>query len=102
MNSFNHYAYGAVADWVFEQAAGIRHSEEAAGFAGLQYAPHPDRRIGWLRAELETRNGIVRTYWQHTEDGVRYELDTPVAAEVTLGGKNVTVQPGKHTFFTMA
>ncbi len=46
MNSFNHYAYGSVADWFFEQAAGILHAEDQPGFAELIYRPHPDRRLG--------------------------------------------------------
>ena len=99
MNSFNHYAYGAVADWVFEQAAGLRHGEDQAGFSELIYAPHPDARVGWLQAKLNTRHGPVSAYWQWEEDGVRYELDTPVPALIRLPGGERKVSPGTYTFW---
>ena len=100
MNSFNHYAYGAVADWIFEQAAGIRHAEDKPGFAELIYAPHPDARLGWLQAKLNTRHGTVSALWVCQEDGIRYELETPVPAKVCLNGKETWVNPGKYTFWT--
>ena len=100
MNSFNHYAYGAVADWVFEQAAGIRHAEDKPGFAELIYAPHPDKRLGWLQARLDTRQGTVSALWVCQEDGIRYELETPVRAKICLNGQETWVEPGKYTFWT--
>ncbi len=100
MNSFNHYAYGAVADWVFEQAAGIRHAEDKPGFEELIYAPHPDARLGWLQAKLDTRHGTVSALWVCQEDGIRYELETPVRTKVCLNGKETRIDPGKYTFWT--
>ncbi len=100
MNSFNHYSYGAVADWVFEQAAGIRHAEDKPGFEELIYAPQPDARLGWLQARLETRHGTVSALWECREDGIRYELETPVRTLVCLNGEQKQVNPGKYTFWT--
>ena len=100
MNSFNHYAYGAVADWIFEQAAGIRHAEDKPGFEELIYAPHPDARPGWLQARLDTRHGTVSALWTYGEDGIRYELETPVRTLVCLNGKETWVVPGRYTFWT--
>ena len=99
MNSFNHYAYGAVADWIFEQAAGIRHAEDKPGFEELIYAPHPDARLGWLQAKLVTRHGTVSALWVCKEDGVRYELETPVRTLVCLNGEEKWVNPGKYIFW---
>ncbi|MBQ1861377.1 MAG: alfa-L-rhamnosidase, partial [Clostridia bacterium] len=100
MNSFNHYAYGAVADWIFEQAAGIAHAEDKPGFEEVIYAPHPDERLGWLQAKLNTRHGTVSALWVCQEDGVRYELETPVRTRVCLCGEEKWVNPGKYTFWT--
>ncbi len=100
MNSFNHYAYGAVADWVFEQAAGIRHDEAHPGFEELIYAPRPDKRPGWLQARLDTRHGTISALWAYLENGIRYELETPVRAKICLNGKESWVDPGKYTFWT--
>ena len=99
MNSFNHYADGAVADWIFEQAAGIRHEEDQPGFAGLVYAPHPDARLGWLQARLDTRQGTVSALWVCEADGVRYELETPVRTLVCLNGEQRRIGPGKYVFW---
>ena len=100
MNSFNHYAYGAVADWVFENAAGLFHEEDKPGFAELIYAPHPDPRVGWLKARLDTRHGTISGFWACEKDGIRYELSTPVRTLVKLGGKAQFVEPGQYTFWT--
>ena len=78
MNSFNHYAYGAVADWIYEEAAGIK--PEEPGFAKVRIAPKPDGRLEWLEVSLETRHGLVRSAWSHIEENgqkkVRYEIIT--------------------------
>ena len=99
MNSFNHYAYGAVADWVFEQAAGIRHDEAHPGFSKLSWQPIPDQRVQWLTASLHTRHGLIRASWRYEGSGIRYELKTPVEALVKLNGKEFSVQPGKYVFW---
>ena len=99
MTSFNHYAYGAVADWIFEQAAGIRHAEDRPGFEELIYAPHPDARLGWLQAKLDTRHGTVSALWAYGEDGVRCELETPVRTKVCLEGEEKWVNPGRYIFW---
>ncbi|MBR6165218.1 MAG: family 78 glycoside hydrolase catalytic domain [Clostridia bacterium] len=100
MNSFNHYAYGSVADWIFEQGAGIRHAENKPGFTEVIYNPHPDERLGWLDARLETRNGTISAFWACENDGVRYELTTPVQATVVLDNIKKIVEPGQYTFWT--
>ncbi len=99
MNSFNHYAYGAVIDWVYEKALGIRHSEDAAGFTSLIFEPHPDERAGWMEAELDTRSGHIRAAWRYTQGSVRIELDTPVPARVILKGKEKEVSAGSYIFW---
>lgn len=63
MNSFNHYAYGAVADWVYCVAAGINIMESHPGYEKVRVAPIPDRRLDWLEASLETRHGLIRSRW---------------------------------------
>ncbi len=99
MNSFNHYAYGAVADWIFERAAGIRHDDAHPGFTELLFEPHPDRRIGWIKASLDTRNGMIEAGWKYTDDGIRIELTTPVPAKVILKDKSFCVEAGQYTFW---
>lgn len=97
MNSYNHYAYGAVADWVYEVAAGINIVEEAPGFERVRIAPLPDRRIKWLEASIDTKHGKVSSRWTYGKDGIRYEITTPVCAVISIGQREMEVEPGSYT-----
>ena len=100
MNSFNHYAYGAVADWVYEVAAGIGREDGTAGFDSPVITPHPDKRIGMLEASVETDKGIVSSKWIHTIDGgVRYEITVPSPARIVIDGKSKNVEKGSYVFY---
>ena len=92
MNSFNHYAYGSVADWIYGVAAGIQVDEDAPGYARVRIAPHPTDAIDWLEASVETRQGLVSSRWTKTDGGWRFDVTTPVEAEIVLpsGVRRVT------------
>lgn len=96
MNSFNHYAYGSVAGWVFEEAAGI--TPAIPGFAKLRVAPKPDERLGELRAEYDTAYGRISSYWCYDGGRVRYEITTPVEAEIVINGESHIVPAGSYLF----
>ena len=100
MNSFNHYAYGAVADWVYTAAAGIQTVEEKPGYAAVRIAPQPDKRLDWLEASVETRHGLVLSRWEKQENLWRYEIETPVEAEVVIDGRKTFCRPGRYIFFS--
>ena len=104
MNSFNHYAYGAVADWVYEEAAGIHTMEDAPGFAKVRIAPKPDPRLEWLGAAIHTRHGLIRSRWSWVDKAlgakqVRYEIITPVPALIEIDGQEKWVEAGEYIFF---
>ena len=99
MNSFNHYAYGAVTDWVYTTAAGIRTIESAPGYAKVEIAPHPDERLGCLEANLDTRHGHIRSRWEKQDDSWRFEIDTPVDAKITIAQKSRFVPKGTYIFY---
>lgn len=99
MNSFNHYSYGAVVDWIYEVAAGINPIEEYPGFAKTRIEPHPDHRIGWLEASVWTGHGMVSSKWICDEDSIRYEITVEMPAEIVIDGKAMNVEPGKYTFW---
>ena len=100
MNSFNHYAYGAVADWVYTVAAGIQTVEEKPGYAAVRIVPQPDKRLDWLEGRLETRHGYVFSRWTRQEGMWRFDIETPVEAEITVDGKKEIYPRGKYTFFS--
>lgn len=99
MNSYNHYAYGSVADWVYEKAAGITLLEECPAFEKVLIRPMADARMEWLEAGINTRNGKITSKWTHLRDGIRYEIETAVPAVVEIGAKRIEVKPGKYTFW---
>ena len=98
MNSYNHYAYGSVADWVFGVACGIKPAAPGFAKARIEPCPCPDARLNSLCAVLDTVHGRIRSAWKYTETGIRYEVDTPVETEVIIGGVSRTVAPGKYIF----
>ncbi len=97
MNSFNHYAYGAVADWIYEVAAGIKQADDSAGFEKLVIAPHPDKRLEFLEATYETKYGLVHSKWQYKDNGIFYEIEVPSDAKIIINGKEKYVSAGSYS-----
>ena len=94
MNSFNHYAYGAIQEWMYRHVAGIETTEEAPGFAHPILQPKPDTRapheipagqelIKWAKTSFASVNGLIVSNWD-TTDGFTYECTVPVAATLYL------------------
>lgn len=100
MNSFNHYAYGSVADWVYQKAAGIHTAEDAPGYAFIRFAPVPDVRLSWLTASLQTRHGLVESGWRQEDGKWRYEITTPVDAEICIDKNTQKVAAGHYIFYS--
>ena len=101
MNSFNHYAYGAVGEWLYRTAAGIRTVEAAPGFTHVVFCPIPEKRLGFVEASINTKHGEIRSAWYLQGDSVRYELVVPhgVSATVRLPGvPERTVDAGSWQF----
>ena len=84
MNSFNHYAYGAVFDWIFGVACGIKPCADAPGYEKILIAPHPDRSLGFADASIDTKHGTVRVHWYYKEDRVAYEIEIPAGTTAVL------------------
>ena len=98
MNSFNHYAYGAVASWLYETVAGIKIDENNPGFENVILCPKPDRRLGWAEASVETKYGTVSSKWKYNGDNVEYEFKVPYKAVLKSGGKDIYLKKGTYTF----
>ena len=102
MNSYNHYAYGAVFSWIFEAAGGIQRTEKGAGYSEIVINPHPDKRLDFLRTELETKFGKISSYWCYGIDGnIHFEFEIPygISAKVILpNGVSQAVTCGKYCY----
>ncbi len=96
MNSFNHYAYGSVADWIYEEACGIKILDP--GFAKIQIAPKPTDMLDHLFAKIVTKHGTVSSKWYHVDNKTRYEIETPVDSTIIIDGVTHNVSAGKYIF----
>ena len=89
MNSFNHYAYGCVCEWLWETAAGIAADPSAPGFRHIIMKPIPDKRLGHVNAEYHSVSGTIKSAWNY--DGNiwtwRFTIPEGCTADVTLPGK---------------
>ena len=91
MNSFNHYAYGAVLAWMFKTAAGIQPGDEAGFDDAFTLAPAPDRRLGRVEATFRTRRGVIYSFWAYDEDGVcKWTFTVPPGAKATVKANGET------------
>lgn len=100
MNSFNHYAYGAVADWMYGAAAGINSDPDRPGFEHIIFHPVTDRRLDFVKASIDTRRGTVASEWRRENGRIKYIFTVPegCGASVIIGGEKHEVGAGTHEF----
>lgn len=84
MNSFNHYAYGCVAEWMWKTMAGIAADVEKPGFKHIIMAPQPDRRIGSLKATYNSAAGPIDSEWKYEGDTWTWNFTIPEGATATV------------------
>ena len=80
-NSLNHYAFGAVVEWIYAYAAGIRYDE---AFKKFIVAPEPDRSIGYLKAEYESSYGRIVSEWTYNGDRIEFYIEIPANTSATV------------------
>ncbi len=99
MNSFAHYAFGAVYQWMVENIGGIR--AEAPGYRAIRIAPVLDPWLEWARVRYDSAAGRIVSVWRMTpEGGARFELEVPcgVRTRVVLpavGGAATVTESGR-------
>jgi alpha-L-rhamnosidase len=99
MTSFNHYALGAVADWLYKVVAGIQPA--SPGYGRVRLTPTPGPGVDWAKGALDTRHGRIECGWRRTPDGYIVDVLLPdgVTADLVLpDGITQTVPAGRHTF----
>lgn len=99
MNSFNHYAYGAVLGWMYRTMAGIRPGRKG-GYKEFILSPKPDRRVGWVKSEYRSAAGMVKSAWRYAGDEWIWEFTVPdgTTAQVFVPGEGESkiYSPGHH------
>src|SRR5664279_1819786 len=77
MNSFNHYAYGAIGDWMYRNIAGLDTYEEGAGYKKIRIQPHPGGGLTYANADLQTGYGKLSAHWKMTDGNFILDLSIP-------------------------
>ncbi len=100
MNSFNHYAYGCVCEWIWETAAGIAADPAAPGFKHIIMKPVPDKRLGHLEAEYQSAAGLIKSAWKYEGDKWIWDFTVPEGAKasVTLPGETEVKEYASGTY----
>ena len=78
MNSFNHYAYGAIGDWMYRVAAGIDTYESGPGYKKIKIMPHPVGKIDYMNADLQTYYGRISSHWKQLSGQFLLDAEIPV------------------------
>lgn len=100
MNSFNHYAYGSVADWMYGVMAGIQPDEEKPGYRHFFLRPRPDKRLGFAQATLKTRYGVIYSRWHRSNGKTVYTFEVPAntTATIQIEGQTIEVSSGRYEY----
>ena len=84
MNSFNHYAYGAIGEWMYRHVAGIDIDAELPGYKHILLAPHPGGGLKDVHAEIITLYGKVASSWKFENNEFVYEVVVPANTTATV------------------
>lgn len=82
MNSFNHYAYGAIGDWMYRVSAGL--NTQTAGYRHLLLKPHPTDKLQFSKATFKSPYGTVQSGWERKNGKVVVSLVVPPNAKATV------------------
>ena len=90
MNSFSHYAFGAVCQWMFQKLAGI--DTDGPGYKEIIIDPHPPTPgsnpehppINWVKASYDSIHGRITSNWKRTKDEFILEVSVPANTTATV------------------
>lgn len=81
MNSFNHWAFGAVGEWMWRHIAGLNPDDAQPGWKHFTVHPRPGGGVTWARAEYQSIRGRISSVWRR--DGDRFDLAVTIPANTT-------------------
>jgi alpha-L-rhamnosidase len=99
MNSYNHYAYGAIGDWMYRTIAGIDTKTDGPGYKKIIIKPTLGGRLDYVNADYETNYGKVSSHWKLDGDKVYLDVEIPANATATIyipnSSENAVTENGK-------
>ena len=84
MNSFNHYSYGAIGEWLYRVVAGIEADPNEPGYRHVLIQPQPGGGLTYARASLQSPYGEVASAWQLSEKDLRLQVSVPPNTHATV------------------
>jgi alpha-L-rhamnosidase len=106
MNSFNHYSYGSIGEWLYGYVAGVNPDETNPGFKHTVLSPHPGGGLTWAKAEFESIYGKIVSDWKLENGKMIYQVEIPPNTTATIvlplqmpglvkmNGKNMDLKTG--------
>jgi alpha-L-rhamnosidase len=82
MNSFNHYAYGSIGDWMYRVSAGIETT--GPGYRHILIQPHPSKRLDFTKATFESSYGTIASGWERKDNKLTVRIKIPVNTTATI------------------
>jgi alpha-L-rhamnosidase len=101
MNSFNHYAYGAIGMWMYSVVAGIGLDEAHPGYKHILIAPHPGGGLTFARASIDSEYGKVASGWEVAGGQFKLKIEVPPNTTATVkmpSGKSQEIGSGTWEF----
>lgn len=103
MNSFNHYSFGAVGQWLLNRSLGIERDPDQSGFKHFVLCPVPDptRQMTYARGWYDSPQGMIRSAWEYSGDQIIYTFSIPADCSATLqlpGQEPQELKSGDHRF----
>src|SRR5690606_31009362 len=97
---YNHYAYGAIGDWMYRTIAGINSTVDQPGYKSILIAPKPGGKITHATAELETAYGTVKSAWVLEDGWLKLDVSIPAntRAKVVLPDATKEIGSGSYHF----
>lgn len=84
MTSFNHYAYGAVADWIYQYVVGIGIDADQPGYRKFLVQPQPHSELDFAAGEIQSPYGTISCSWKRKPSGFQIALNIPFGVQAVL------------------
>ncbi|MCF3110454.1 glycoside hydrolase family 78 protein [Niabella sp. CC-SYL272] len=84
MNSYNHYAYGAIGDWMYRKMVGLDTEEDGVGYKHIKVKPHIGGNFKQAAASLKTYYGLTKAGWEVTDGNIVMDVEVPANTRATV------------------
>ncbi len=102
MNSFNHYSYGAIGDWMYRAVAGIDTYADAPGYKHIKIMPHVGGDLTFANADLKTYYGNVSSHWKIDNSKLQFDIEIPANAKATVYIPAISIESIKENNIALA